>query len=229
MINRNNADSSFEAAAMRIIIQPLIDKELEEFDAYNAIPHEYSPEFQAKFKKLLNRYRFISFSRSAGLWCKRVAVCLMLIVTVTFVSCAAIEPLREKIADAFITWYSEYVEVYFSPADFGTTEMQKIISVPEGYTLLSEVENKGYYTARYMNASNELLTYTISPSKHKEAFYDIENHTLESTFISTAEGLFFRGEVGYENILTWSINGYDYSIVGLIGLDEMKKMVESNR
>lgn len=228
MLNRNKADSSFEAAAMRIIIQPLIDEELEAFDAYNAIPHEYSPEFQAKLKKLLNRYRFISFSRSAGLWCKRVAVCLMLIVTVTFVSCAAIEPLREKIADAFITWYSEYVEVYFSPADSETTEMQKIISVPEGYTLLHEVEENGYYTARYMNASNELLTYTISPHKQKETAYDIEHHTIESISILTVEGLFFRGEVGYENILTWSINDYDYKITGFIGLDEMKRMLGDN-
>ena len=46
MINRNNADSSFEAAAMRIIIQPLIDEELKAFDAYNAIPHEYSLNFR---------------------------------------------------------------------------------------------------------------------------------------------------------------------------------------
>lgn len=67
MPNHNKADSSFEAAAMRIIIQPLIDEELEMFDTYNAIPHEYSPEFQAKLKKLLNRYRFISFSRSSVL------------------------------------------------------------------------------------------------------------------------------------------------------------------
>ena len=38
MINQNKADSSFESAAMRIIIQPLIDEELKAFDAYNAIP-----------------------------------------------------------------------------------------------------------------------------------------------------------------------------------------------
>lgn len=225
MINRNNTDSSFEAAAMRIIIQPLIDEELKAFDAYNAIPHEYSPEFQAKLKKLLNRYRFINFSRSAGLWCKRAAVCLMLLITVTFVSCAAIEPLREKIADAFITWYSEYVEVYFSPADSETTEMQKIISVPEGYTLLHEVEENGYYTARYMNASNELLTYTITPHSPKETAYDIEHHTIETVAISTVEGIFFCGESGYGNVLAWSINGYDYKIAGFISLDEMKRMI----
>lgn len=225
MLNRNNADSSFEAAAMRIIIQPLIDEELEAFDAYNAIPHEYSPEFQAKFKKLLNRYRFISFSRSAELWCKRVAVCLMLIVTVTFVSCAAIEPLREKIADAFITWYSEYVEVYFSPTDSGITEMQKIISVPEGYTLLHEVAENGYYTARYMNDFNELLTYTITPHSPQETAYDIEHHTIETVSISTVEGIFFRGKNGYGNVLAWSINGYDYKIAGFISLDEMKRMI----
>ena len=225
MLNRNNADSSFEAAAMRIIIQPLIDEELEAFDAYNAIPHEYSPEFQAKFKKLLNRYRFISFSRSAELWCKRVAVCLMLIVTVTFVSCAAIEPLREKIADAFITWYSEYVEVYFSPTDSGITEMQKIISVPEGYTLLHEVAENGYYTARYMNDFNELRTYTITPHSPQETAYDIEHHTIETVSISTVEGIFFRGKNGYGNVLAWSINGYDYKIAGFISLDEMKRMI----
>ena len=229
MQNRNKADSSFEAAAMRIIIQPLIDEELKAFDTYNAIPHEYSPEFQIKFQKLLNKHRIINFSRSAGLWCKRVAVCLMLIVTVAFVSCAAIEPLREKIADAFITWYSEYVEVYFSPEDTGTSEMKKIISVPEGYTLLHEVEENGYYTARYMNDSNELLTYTITPHKQKETAYDIENHTIETIHISSVEGIYFRGESGYENILTWSINGYDYSIVGLIDLDEMKKMIEGDQ
>ena len=229
MPNHNKADSSFEAAAMRIIIQPLIDEELEMFDTYNAIPHEYSPEFQAKLKKLLNRYRFISFSRSSVLWCKRVAICLMLIATLTFVSCVAIKPLREKIANAFITWYSEYVSVYFSSEDSGAPEMQKEISVPEGYTLLHEVDKNDYYTARYMNASNELLTYTISPHQQKETFYDTEHHTIESTSVSTVEGIFLIGEAGYENMLTWSINGYDYSIVGFISLEEIKKMLEVNQ
>jgi len=228
MTSRNKADSSFEAAAMRIIIQPLIDEELKAFDAYNAIPHEYSPEFHTKLQKLFNRHRIINFSRSAGLWCKRAAICLMLIITVAFVSCAAIEPLREKIANAFITWYSEYVEVYFSPADSETTEMQKIISVPEGYTLLHEVEENGYYTARYMNDSNELLTYTITPHKPKETAYDIEHHTIETVSILTVDGLFFHGENGYVNVLTWSINGYEYKIAGFISLDEMKRMLGDN-
>ena len=225
MINENKADSSFESAAMRIIIQPLIDEELKAFDAYNAIPHEYSPAFQIRLKKLLNKYRFIELSRRTGLWCKRAAVCLMLIITVTFISCAAIEPLREKIADAFITWYSEYVSVYFS-SESSHTELQKIVHVPAGYTLLGEVENEGYYIARYINDSDDLLTYTIAPHDQNAAFYDKEHHTIEQTSIAATDGIFFRGETGFENILAWSANGYDYSIVGFIDLAEMKKMVE---
>ena len=107
--------------------------------------------------------------------------------------------------------------------------MQKEIPVPEGYTLLHEVDKNDYYTARYMNASNELLTYTISPHQQKETFYDTEHHTIESTSVSTVEGIFLIGEAGYENMLTWSINGYDYSIVGFISLEEMKKMLEVNQ
>ena len=42
-------------------------------------------------------------------------------------------------------------------------------------------------------------------------------------------GIFLIGEAGYENMLTWSINGYDYSIVGFISLEEMKKMLEVNQ
>jgi len=229
MQNRNKADSSFEAAAMRIIIQPLIDEELKAFDAYNTIPHEYSPEFHTKLKKLLNRHRIINFSRSAGLWCKRVAVCLMLIVTIAFVSCAAIEPLREKIADAFITWYSEYVDIHFSPENTGSPVMKKEIFVPEGYTLLHEVEKNDHYIARYMNTSNELLSYAVTPHNQKEKGFDIEHHTIETVSLSTVDGIFFLGKSGYENMLTWSINGYDYTITGFLTLDEMKKMIGDNQ
>ena len=171
-------NGTYESAVMRVIIQPLVEEELELFDTYNAMPHTYSEEFQKKLRKTFRKDRARRMMQKAGVWCRRIAVCLMAAATITLLSCAAIRPLREKIADAILTWYYEYVTVVFEKKE-DIAVIKELIYIPEGYVPADTYAMDETVIRYFTDPDGAILKFSRMRHTGEAIHYDHENFTIE--------------------------------------------------
>lgn len=219
-------NDSYDAAVMRVLVQPLLDEDLDRFDEYNEIPYEYSETFNKKINRLFRREELRSYGRISWVWAKRAAICAMVGIMLTLASCAAVKPLREKIANAVVEWYTEYVAVYFEDE---TSEpiLRRPTYIPGGYSLIQENSLDDYIFIRYADSnSDDIISFTCENNGDTSTLYDNERHSMEQIEINGNKGLYMFGE-SESNILTWTENGYVYSIVGYCDKEELLKMAES--
>ena len=224
---RNSEEiNSYNDAAMRIILQPLVENELKRFDEYNKRSHEYSAELKRKVQKLFRNAEIRDTARVAAVWGRRLAACVMIAATLVLASCAVIKPLREKIAGAIVEWFEEYVAVYFE--DESTSPlMREPRYIPDGYAVVSDVALDDYRAIRYANEAGEIITFNCELNSENLTHFDQEWHEVETITIGEAEGLYFIDTVGKDHMISWAINGFVYSVIGDLSEDEFIKFAES--
>lgn len=221
----NIQNDSYDSAVMRVLVQPLLDEDLARFDEYNKIPHECSWNFNKKLNKLFTYEKIMSYGKVSLIWLKRVAVCAMVGIMFLLASCAAVKPLREKIVNAVVEWYSEYVAVYFEEI-VSDPMMRNPQYIPEQYSLLQDNSLEDYRIIIYSDSEGNLITFMCKPNSETATLYDRERHNVETVKIDGVSGVYLYGD-GESNILTWSEAGYIYSIVGYCEKNELLKMAES--
>lgn len=221
----NKPEDSYDLAAMRVLVQPLLEEDLAKFDEYNKIPHECSKEFEKRMNNLFRREKVLAYRRISFIWMKRVAICAMVGIMIMLVSCAAVKPLREKIMNAIVEWYTEYVAVYFENETSEPVRRQ-LTYIPEKYTVVQESNLDDYSFIRYADNVGNLITYTCEPSNGDSVLYDRERHDMEQIKINGIEGLYFVGNSDMR-FITWEEDGYTYSISGCCEQSELIKMAES--
>ncbi|MBQ7921467.1 MAG: DUF4367 domain-containing protein [Clostridia bacterium] len=223
--NPDRTNPSYESAVMRAVIQPLIAEELALFDMYNAIPHAYSQDFLHRLQKLFQRDRVLQSRRASVKWVKRIAVCLALAAAITLTACVAIKPLRDNMTEAIVSLYTHYVGIQFS-SEATASVPKKPMYLPEGYELILESDAGGYYTACYRKGWR-LMEFLRYPDDMGEIVYDNINHTIENVNIGRISGILLSGANKCPNILTWSEQGYTYSIHGYADKEELMRIAEN--
>ncbi|MBE6568819.1 MAG: DUF4367 domain-containing protein [Ruminococcaceae bacterium] len=222
---RNNMDSAYEAAAMRMVIQPLVEEDLALFDRYNTVPHTYSGHFRKRLRYLFRRNRTVQYGRTAAKWGRRAAVCFAAVIVAGMTACAAIRPLRENVTEAIVSLYTHYVGIRFE-TDGTAAIPKKPVYLPEGYERILETDTGGYYTACYRKGAL-LLEFLRYPDGMGEVVYDNLNHAIENVEIDGIRGVLLVGTNRYPTILTWSEHGYTYSIHGYADREELIRIAEN--
>lgn len=226
---RNNMNSAYEAAAMRMVIQPLVEEDLALFDGYNAIPHTYSRNFLNRLDKLFQKNRLLKSRTGTAKWYTRFAVCFALILVIALTACVAITPMRESIAEVIISWYSEYISIHFEGSDSYPIP-KKPTYIPDGfeqYWVTGTADYNDYYIEYYRKKGGLRLNFTRYIMGLDGNSYDNEHHSIENITINGINGILLRGKEGHPHILTWSDEGYVYEILGYVDENEIIKMAES--
>ena len=189
-------------------------------------PKDTKRKVKIKIRKIFRKERILSYGKVSLVWMKRAAVYAMVAILILLASCVTIKPLREKIANAFVEWYSEYVAVSMESKSLHPV-MQMPTYIPQNYHVIQDLELNGNRIIRYSDDEGNLITFTCEPNESTE-FYDYEHHTIEEINIDGCEGLFFAGESEPEyNMMTWVERGYIYKLVGCFEKSELVKIVES--
>lgn len=220
----NKSEDTYDSALMRVLVQPLLDEDLARFDAYNQNPHAYSERFCKKISKIFRKERILSYGKVSLVWMKRAAIYAMVAILILLASCVTIKPLREKIANAFVEWYSEYVAVSMESKSLHPTK-QIPTYVPPNYHVVQDVNLNDYRVIRYSDDEGNLITFRRQLSGDT-VLYDYEHHMIEVINVGGCKGLFFTGESEY-NTMTWSENGYTYMLDGPFEKRELLEIAES--
>lgn len=220
-------ESLDEKAAMRVILQPVVDEEIAEFDKWNKIDHEYSPEFKRRIARIFQNDRLKRSGRRAAVYGRKIAVCFAVIVTLTLVACVSIKPIREKVAGAFVTWYEKRNDISYEVTDEVGVPMQPTY-IPEGY---EEVYRDEFETDLILSYENdEMLGYSFTRTKNHEGFewrMDNEKRVMEEIVWRTGKAIYFRPifeKAGHT--MMWEENGYIYTVSSDVSKEAMIEFAE---
>lgn len=229
-MNKGNVDfeDSLLEASMRIIVQPLVDEcdlfisECENDDI--DIPEKLKKQIHtALLREKLNHIRTVVLIAS-----KRIAVTVMILATLFTVACASIEPLRENIFNAIVTWYEEYFTFAFGEGSEEVTNVKDMTFtyLPEGYAITSDVSAGGYREVLIENGEN-LITYLRRPYSDEEDMFDNHLTVVDEIEINNRKVIYLTNPEGNTNVFTWSENGYWYMLDSDIEKAEMIKIIEN--
>lgn len=219
-MDRIKYDESLEEAAMRIIVQPLLEEQLTEFEDLSEKSQIFSERLERNLARVFRRDILRQRIKTAALWGRRVAVCLMVVLTFALVACAAVEPLREKLANAFLTWYEECVDIKFEIDETEEATIKVLTKAPEGYELIDTYDENGFLDMVYQNADGNLLFFSRSPYHDNVSIKHSEEYRfVEKVDINGVEGLHFYTEDNNSHILSWLDGKYLYDIIADVPYD----------
>ena len=192
------------------------------FLADNALEHTYSLSFQTRLSGLL---RADAVRRRKAMR-RRVLLCAM---AGLFVSCTAVRPAYEYMANAVLRHTEKYVQIRFDPEEDGEEVPCTLHYVPEGYTLTYSYDSAVRYDLEYEDEDGLYLSFTrdliranLTPSN-----LDNEHHIFKTIQVGEHEVIYGGGKKGDVNIAIWQYKGYKYEIFTFLPKKEVLKMIES--
>lgn len=192
------------------------------FLADNALEHTYSLSFQTRLSGLL---RADAVRRRKAMR-RRVLLCAM---AGLFVSCTAVRPAYEYMANAVLRHTEKYVQIRFYPDEDGEEVPCTLHYVPEGYTLTYSYDSAVRYDLEYEDADGLYLSFTrdLIRANLTPGNIDNEHHTFKTIQVGEHEVIYGGGKKGDVNIAIWQYKGYKYEIFTFLPKKEVLKMIES--
>lgn len=201
-------------------------------DYENSIPnieeHRFSPKFEKKMAKLINRrnkpyYRIIN---TVG---KRVACAVFAFLVASSITVLSVKALRENVADFFIGIYEKFSTI--KSADKTGTAPETIEDIYEITYDLSEftIDYEDYddYSRDTTYIKDNMVIYF---NQFVKDFYDMSANTEDSEIltyiINGHEAIYFQDNHQY-HVLIWDNGDYIISLGSNIGKDALIEIAES--
>ncbi len=217
-------DELYDQAAMRVILQPLVEEELAEFDAYNQIPHEYSAKFMDRLRGIFRRDSIKRGVRKTLLYARKVFVCVSVAFVLLLAACSAVKPIRDRVADAFVTWYEKYAGISYTVGETISSLKQPTV-IPEGYveTERYEDEDEMFLYIVYTNDEGNRLIFEREENYEGYEFYVDRNHVnmLEIDFNGT-DAIYLEPQREGD---TYSLIWQEGNMIYFIHADESKEIM----
>ena len=200
----------------------------QELDEYNNADPSLKLSDKAKkriIKRLKNEQEYQEkHEKYSPVWeyTKRVAVIVLLALSLSFVSAMSIEAVRTALWEVIIEWGKERIFYWYQSDEEEPAVLKQILeykeprAIGEEYTRYEGLKNEYYYTVEYekedvlISYSQDLLTDSSG------AYLSNENTEIEDIKVGIYNGKFSTAYVGENKFYTiiWNDNVYQYSISG---------------
>lgn len=193
----------------------------------NIEEHKFSPEFEKKMRRLINRrnkpyYRIIN---TVG---KRVACIAVIILVASSVTVMSVEALRNTVTDFFVSIYEKFSTVQSVDDDVSPKTIEDIYEITydlNGFTI--DYEDYNEYSRYITYIKDDIVIYY---EQYTKEMYD-ENVNTEDAEISTLiinghEAIYFQDNNQYYNLI-WDNGYYIISLGSNIGKDALIEIAES--
>lgn len=229
MSNITSNDSIFDA----LFRQAVIDNFNEELDS---VPSDeeidrlfpFSPEHEARMKKLFANERRKGKILTAVRWLRQGAAVAVITFSVIFgLLMAASPPVRAAVVDTVIGWYQEFVR-FTSPNSVEESITSKEPAyIPYGFIIQSHDNMDSTDIYNYVNSEGETIVFVSTPA----------NDTISVNNEDVGYEVIEAGDIDYhifaspaehgENSITFDANGTRFTITSSIAPEQLLKIAES--
>lgn len=217
-------------AAVRRVLEPYAAEELSEISRTESLGWNESPESMEKISGILQSQRNRSTAGSG----RRIGIGILAAVLLAGVTCGAVEPIREKIANAFL-----YREMHGADAmvniDFDGTASEDARSgnalyIPDGFEEGEKRCDESSITCDYRSSTGDWFAVTrqaYNEWSDMQFAYREGVFEPESLVTDGREYLLLRpAEDGGNNALLWAEDGYAFCIETTLAESEMLKIAD---
>lgn len=188
--------------------------------------HEFSPEFEKKMKKLINRrskpyYKIINTAR------KRIACVAVVILAASLVTIMNVDALRNPLSDFFISIFEKFS--IFQPVEDDTApeaieEIYEITYDLDDFEVIYEDKDKFSYEISYLK--DDIVVNFTQHIKDSAFNVNTENAEISTIDINGHEAIYFIDNQNY-SYLIWDNGDYIISIGSNVGENTLIDMAKS--
>ena len=201
---------------MRVAAKACLDTDAAAFEALDTSDTVISRKTERKIQRMIRN----GIQNNVGTFkvLKRLAAACMIICTVLFGISMSIQPVRAAFRDAILSWYDEYIRVFFveKTEGFCPSYIEKAVCpeyLPEGWTMELHEKDQTSVIYRLDGTKEELIFYEQTIAGETDVWFDNTNCTVQDIQLK-------NGCEGYlllypdESVsLIWK-DGYLYTLVG---------------
>jgi len=212
--------------------QAVIDNFYEELnslpsDSELAIQYTFSRTHDIRMKKLFAKNDRREALRSVGMWSRRLAAVIAIVVTLLFASLMTVPQVRAVVFQTLTEWYERFVRFTSNSPESDKTNFEPEY-IPEGFTEIAREELSMIVTIVYMDSEGDKIITFQSARSPDSASIDNEGIDYSIIEITGINYHLFTSVDSYgDNSIVWDMSGQRYSITSTISIDILINMALS--
>ncbi len=189
--------------------------------------HEFSPEFEKKMKKLINRRKkpYYIIINTIG---KRAACIVIGIIIASSITVMSVDALRNAFVDLWVSIFEKFSIVKSIDDNNAPETIEDIYEITydlSGFTIDYEEYDEYSRTISYKKDDIMILYYQNTKSTY-DTLWNTENAEIDTVIINGHEAMFFCDNHKY-NTLIWDNGDYIISLGSNINKNELIDMAKS--
>ena len=189
--------------------------------------HEFSPKFERKMKKLINRRNkpYYKIINTAG---KRVACVAVIVLITSSVTLINVDAFKNKFSDFFVNTYEKFSEIQPVEDDSAPTTLEEIYEITydiSDFEIDYFEENDIGRTTVYIKDDTTIYFMQYMKKDYKSNI-NTEDAEILTMDINGHEAIYFIDNNNYYNLI-WDNGDYIISIGSNIGENELIQMAKS--
>lgn len=208
-------------------------EEVEKFMNLDVSDVPESARYVRKRKRMIAKQRHKPFFSACRRVARTVAVVLVIIFSLGFITVMSVSALRNAVFDVIVDWFENYVQVVFAcdddpgeNAELKIENLKKITGLPEGVEEEIEYEYGKHYTVNYFLDGERICSLRQNVYWKNSAFIDNEGLLMDEILINGNTARLFETENGVERIC-WSDGQYSYILSNYSDSLDIVELAES--
>jgi len=162
---------------------------------------------------------------------KKVAVACLIVISFAFTCAMCIEPIREAIIEAVVTWYEDHIGFRFesdeSSCDMNARPMPT--DLPEGWRIELREQNESIRTYEIFGENGEFILYHYIIGLNNEIWVDDHADAVENILFDDGTKAYLTRDQGNGMLyLVWSRDYFGFQLTGYnISAEELIKIASS--
>ncbi len=192
------------------------------------LDHKFSQRFNRKMKALLKYEQRTPTMRRFMRQMKTAVAMLLIVLTLSFGTVMSVEAYRIRFFEFVVEIWEEFTSIVTQSdhnADQDTLIPVSPSYVPEGYSILEEIQEKYENIIIYANENGTEIYYSQELLTQGEVILDSENTEIKKVLIDSQE-IYLISDEGVTQ-LYWHDKNSSYSLIGRLAEIELIKMAES--
>ncbi len=212
-------------------LKEYMETELKEVDALVIEePHEFSPQFEKKVRKLINSVGAKDRIKNCKRIAARIAVSLAIMSSLLFGGLLTQPEVYAAVQNVFRSVFDEYDKYEYVGEELTSENFDNSIRLgytPDGYRL-----SEGFYspidvTLFYKNETDKII-FEYGIANGLVSYYDNEHNSYDTFNLNGMEYQYYKSnDVDFDSKLIWYEDGYVFGIYAHLSKDELVKIAEN--
>lgn len=214
-------------------LQECLDEELKEIDEMvaNSPPHEFSPQFEKRMKKLINSIGRKDRIKKAKRIIVRTAVSIAAAFGIIFGVFLTQPEVSAAVQNVIRTVFDRYDKYDYVGDELTVENFNNNIRlgyVPDGYYLSNGVYSHISVSLIYESENKNEIMFDYGIANGTSGIYDNEHNSYNNFTINGIEYHYYESnDKDFYDTLVWYKDGYAFSILAHLSKEELVKIAEN--